>query len=169
MAPEVLTMRNKQARIPNIASIHTYSGSPVHKILEPRFDGTVTRLVVTGEENIQDRMEAEAPMTDINYMLHRLSLGDQSVLCSRRPMYGDFTGLPSDPIEALNLVHQSEYAFSLLSAEDKRKYNNDWKQWFADLLSQKNVSRETLPLDPKPEFSKEGVEAGVTESSSSVG
>ena len=72
-------MRNKQARIPNISSIHTYSGSPVHKILEPRFDGTVTRLVVTGEENIQDRMEAEAPMTDINYMLHRLSLGDQSV------------------------------------------------------------------------------------------
>ena len=91
-------MRNKQARIPNIASIHTYSGSPIHKILEPRFDGAVTRLVVTGEENIQDRMEAEAPTTDINYMLHRLSLGDQSVLSSRRPMYGDFTGLPSDPI-----------------------------------------------------------------------
>lgn len=162
-------MRNKQARIPNIASIHTYSGSPIHKILEPRFDGTVTRLVVTGEENIQDRMEAEAPSTDINYMLHRLSLGDQSVLSSRRPMYGDFTGLPSDLIEALNLVHQSEYAFSQLSAEDKRKYNNDWKQWFADLLSHKNVPGETLPLDPKPVISKEGVDSGATESSASAG
>lgn len=162
-------MRNKQARIPNIASIHTYSGSPIHKILEPRFDGIVTRLVETGEENIQDRMEAEAPMTDINYMLHRLSLGDQSVLSSRRPMYGDFTGLPSDPIEALNLVHQSEYAFSQLSVEDKRKYNNDWKQWFADLLSNKNVSRETLPLDPKPVVEKKGADVGVSESAASVG
>lgn len=162
-------MRNKQARIPNIASIHTFSGSPVHKILEPRFDGTVTRLVVTGEENIQDRMEAEAPMTDINYMLHRLSLGDQSVLSSRRPMYGDFTGLPSDPIEALNLVHQSEYAFSLLSVEDKRKYNNDWKQWFADLLSQKNGPREILPSVEKPVLEKNGGDADVAESPASVG
>lgn len=162
-------MRNKQAHIPNISSIHTYSGSPIHKILEPRFDGSVTRLVVTGEENIQDRMEAEAPLTDINYMLHRLSLGDQSVLSSRRPMYGDFTGLPSDPIEALNLVHQSEYAFSQLPVEDKVKYNNDWKQWFADLLSHKNVSRETLPLDSKPVLEKKGVDAGATESTASAG
>lgn len=164
MAAEVNLMRNKHARIPNIDSIHTYSGSPVHKILEPRFDGNVTRLVVTGEENIQDRMEAEAPMTDINYMLHRLSLGDQSVLSSRRPMYGDFTGLPSDPIEALNLVHQSEYAFSQLSAEDKRNYNNDWKQWFADLLSHKNVSSDTLPS-----VEGKGADAGATEGSASAG
>lgn len=162
-------MRNKHAGIPNIASIHTYSGSPVHQILEPRFDGTVTRLVVTGEENIQDRMEAEAPMTDINYMLHRLSLGDQSVLSSRRPMYGDFTGLPSDPIEALNLVHQSEYAFSLLPAEDKRKFNNDWKQWFADLLSHKNVSLETFPSVENPVVVDKGGDADASESPASDG
>lgn len=142
-------MRNKQARIPNIASIYTYSGSPVHKILEPRFDGSVTKLVVTSEENIQDRIEAEAPFTDINYMLHRLSLGDTSVLSSRRAMYGDFTGLPSDPIEAINLVHQSEYAFARLPSEDKVRYNNDWKQWFAELLSGKNVSRETIQSEEK--------------------
>lgn len=137
-------MRNKAARVPNISSINTFSGSPIHQILEPRFDGSTTRLVVTGEENIQDRIEAEAPLTDINYMLHRLSLGDQSVLSCKQPMYGDFTGLPSDPIEALNLVHESEAAFGQLSAEDKQKYNNDWKRWFAELLSGINVSRETI-------------------------
>ena len=156
-------MRNKQARIPNIASIYTYSGSPVHQIMEPRFDGTVTKLVVTAEENIQDRIEAEAPYTDINYMLHRLSLGDMSVLSSRRPMYGDFTGLPSDPIEALNLVHQSEFAFARLSAEDKQKYNNDWKLWFAELLSGQNVSRETI------QYEEEGGDDHVAEDSGSAG
>ncbi len=160
-------MRRKEARIPNISSIHTYSGSPIHKILEPRFDGSITKLVVTGEENIQDRMEAEAPSTDINYMLHRLSLGDQSVLSPRRPMYGDFTGLPSDPIEALNLVHESEHAFAQLSVEDKAKFNNDWRRWFADLLSGRNVSRETLPsVEPKSEVVEKGDESVVSESSS---
>ena len=64
-------MRNKEAKIPNIDSIHTFSGSPVRSILEPRFDGSTTKLVSVGEENIQDRIEAEAPYTDINYMLNR--------------------------------------------------------------------------------------------------
>ena len=140
-------MRNKEARIPNISAIHTCSGSPIHQILEPRFDGFTTQLVVIGEENIQDRIEAEAPFTDINYMLHRLSLGDQSVLSRKQPMYGDFTGLPSDPIEALNLVHESEAAFGRLSAEEKLNYNNDWKKWFADILSNRDGSRETISDD----------------------
>lgn len=161
-------MRNKLARIPNISSIHTSHGSPVHKILEPRFDGTNTKLVVTGEENIQARMEAEAPSTDINYMLHRLSLGDQSVLSSKRPMYGDFTGLPSDPIEALNLVHQSEYAFAQLSSEDKAKFNNDWRRWFADLLSSRNVSHETIPsVESKPVVDEKGGDADATKDAGS--
>lgn len=150
-------MRNKNARIPNIESINTYEGSPIHQILEPRFDGTTTKLVSVGEENIQDYYEAQAPMTDINYMLNRLALGDTSVLSSKRPMYGDFTGLPSDPIEALNLVHESERAFSQLSIEDKQKYNNDWKLWFADILSgSRNVLPETSPSNPTVE---KGVDA----------
>lgn len=144
-------MRNKNARIPNIGSIHTYAGTPLHQILEPRFDGSITKLVSVGEENIQDRIEAQAPYTDINYMLNRLSLGDTSVLSGKRPMYGDFTGLPSDPIEALNLVHQSETAFSQLSSEEKQKYNNDWRRWFADILSNRDVSHETSPDVPKVE------------------
>lgn len=145
-------MRNKNARIPNIASIYTYAGSPIHQILEPRFNGSTTKLVSVGEENIQDFIEAQAPLTDINYMLNRLALGDTSVLSSRRAMYGDFTGLPSDPIEALNLVHESERAFAHLSIEEKHKYNNDWKLWFADILSgAKNVSRETSSDIPNVE------------------
>lgn len=135
-------MRHKGARIPDFPSFHTNSGSPIHDILEPRFDGVSTRLVVIGQENIQDRIEAEAPYTDINYMLHRLSLGDSSVLTTKQAMYGDFSGLPSDPIEALNLVHESERAFSRLSPEDKLKYNNDWKLWFTDLLSGRSPSAD---------------------------
>lgn len=156
-------MRNKQARIPNISSINTYSGSPIHQILEPRFNGSTTQLVVTGEENIQDRMEAEAPYTDINYMLHRLTLGDPSVLSRKQPMYGDFTGLPSDPIEALNLVHESESAFGRLSADEKLKYNNDWKKWFADILSNRTVPREAVH-----DFEKKGDDTHVAEDVASV-
>lgn len=162
-------MRNKEAKIPNIESIHTFSGSPVRPILEPRFDGTITKLVSVGEENIQDRIEAEAPYTDINYMLNRLSLGDISVLSQKRPMYGDFTGLPSDPIEALNLVHQSEFAFSQLSSEEKLKFNNDWKRWFADILSSHgDVSRETISDVVKSDVSESASEVASSSADSAI-
>lgn len=163
-------MRNKEAKIPNIGSIHTFSGSPVRTILEPRFDGSTTKLVSVGEENIQDRIEAEAPYTDINYMLNRLSLGDLSVMSQKRPMYGDFTGLPSDPIEALNLVHQSETAFSQLSPEEKQKYNNDWRRWFADILSSRDVPGETISEVVKPDVSESvSKDAPVSDVPASVG
>lgn len=128
-------MRNKNARIPNIGSIHTYEGTPLRQILEPRFDGSITKLVSVGEENIQDRIEAEAPYTDINYMLNRLSLGDQSVLSVKRPMYGDFSGMPDNPVDAINMVHLAESRFSSFSSEDKQKYNNDYRVWLASLFS----------------------------------
>lgn len=153
-------MRNKHARIPNIASIITYAGSPIHQILEPRFDGTSTKLVSVGEENIQAFYEAQAPLTDINYMLNRLALGDTSVLSTRRPMYGDFTGLPADPIEALNLVHESERAFAQLSIEEKQKYNNDWKLWFADILSGTKVA--SSGATPDNHVDEKGGDTGAT-------
>ncbi len=154
-------MRHKGARIPDFPAIHTNPGSPIHDILEPRFDGVSTRLVVTGQENIQDRIEAEAPYTDINYMLHRLSLGDSSVLSTKHPMYGDFSGLPSDPIEALNLVHESERAFSRLSVDDKLKYNNDWKLWFTELLSGRSSSDVSEQPDGSGSLASDPVLDGV--------
>lgn len=139
-------MWNRNACIPDIDQIHSNPGSRVHDLLEPRFDGEGTRLVKTGEEDIQDRIEAAAPFTDINYMLHRLSLGDRSVLNARSPIYGDVSELPRDPIEALNLVQRSEDAFMQLAPGERAKYNNDWQRWFADILSG-DVSRETISAD----------------------
>lgn len=136
-------MWNRNACIPDIDQIHSNPGSRVHDLLEPRFDGEVTRLVKTGEEDIQDRIEAAAPFTDLNYMLHRLSLGDRSVLNTRTPIYGDFSALPRDPIEALNLVQRSEDAFKQLPADVRANYNNDWQRWFAAVLSG-DASRENI-------------------------
>ena len=35
-------------------------------------------------------IDSFAPYTDLNYMLHRLSVGDTSVLSGRQAIYGDF-------------------------------------------------------------------------------
>lgn len=127
-------MRNPNARVCDPGSFNTAPGSRIHVIHEPRFDGQTLRVVATGSEDIQDKIEAYAPYTDINYMLHRLQVGDNSVVTCRQALYGDFTGLPSDPIEAINLVHTAESRFGTMSVEDKAKYNNDYRVWLASVL-----------------------------------
>ena len=128
-------MRNPNARIPDPRSFVSCPGSRVHIIYEGRFNGRSMSLVEVGREEIQPKINAYAPYTDLVYMLSRLKVNDLSVLSSRTPMYGDFSGLPTNPIDAINLVHSAENAFGRLSIDEKQKFNNDYRVWLASVLS----------------------------------
>lgn len=135
-------MRNPAARVSDPNTFVTDPGSPIHILHEARFNGSTLVMVETGQENIQDLIEAYAPYTDINYMLHRLSLGDTSVVTNRQALYGDFSQMPQNPVDAINLVHRAEDNFSSLPNDEKARYNNDWRVWLNSVLSG-DVPRET--------------------------
>ena len=128
-------MRNPNARIPDPRSFFSCPGSRVHIIYEGRFNGRTMSLVEVGREEIQPKIDAYAPYTDLVYMLSRLKVNDFSVMASRTPMYGDFSGLPTNPIDAINLVQSAQNAFGRLSVDEKQKYNNDYRVWLASVLS----------------------------------
>lgn len=128
-------MRNPNACVSDPNAFVTDPGSPIRTIYEGRFNGRTFEVVETGQENIQERIEAFAPFTDLNYMLHRLSLGDMSVVSERQAMYGDFSGMPSNPVDAINLVHNAEDRFAELDPDERKACNNDWRVWLSQLLS----------------------------------
>lgn len=128
-------MRNPFSSIPDAAAFRSPSGSRYKVKYEGRFNGKHGSLVEVGTIDTQEIINAYGPLTDINFMLHRLSVGDRSVLSSRSPMYGDFSGLPSNPIDAINMVENAKDTFGRLSIQDKQKYNNDYRVWLADLFS----------------------------------
>lgn len=141
-------MRNVNARVSDPNAFVTDPGSPIRTIYEGRFNGQTFEVVATGQENIQDRIEAFAPFTDMDYMLHRLSLGDMSVISARQAMYGDFSGMPSNPVDAINLVHSAEDRFAELSPDERMACNNDWRVWLAQLLSGAPAVDPAQPADP---------------------
>lgn len=155
-------MSNRKTRSIVGCSYFSDPGSPFHDIYEPRFNGSNVVLKKTGRENIQERIEAFAPYTDLNYMLSRLKAGDPSVLSSRAAMYGDFSSMPSNPIDAINLIHNAEASFSQLPEEERSKHNNDYRRWLASLmLGGIHVSdgSSTVPsVDPDPDSVKEVTE-----------
>lgn len=143
-------MRNLNARVSDPCTFWTDPGSPYHDILEPRFDGEQTIVAAVGRENIQDRIQAQGPYTDLNYMLTRLAHGDDSVLTGRQAIYGDVSDFPSNPVDAINLVRNAENQFGLLPVEERSKYNNDWQVWFNAMLSKPAVSAEDVPRETIP-------------------
>ena len=128
-------MRNPAARVSDPNSFVSDPGSPFHDILEPRFTGDNTTVVPVGRENIQERIQAQGPYTDINYMLTCLRHGDSSVLTSHRAFYGDVSDFPTNPVDGINLFRSAERRFALLTPEDRSKYNNDWQVWLSAVLA----------------------------------
>lgn len=142
-------MRNKHAHVSDPHSFLSSAGDRVHTLYQSRFDGSRVVLEEAGSFDIQDRINGYAPFTDISYMLNRLTVGDTSVLSSRPPMYGDFSGMPDNPIDAINLYHGAEQAFLQLTPEERVTYNNDFRLWLSAVMGGA-ITSPGNNADPKP-------------------
>ena len=151
-------MRNPHSSVNAVSSFVSSPGSREKIVFESRFNGRSLVVEPTGKYDIQADIESYAPYCDLNYMLSRLRVGDATVLAQRQAMYGDFSGLPDNPIDAINLVRNAEQRFSMLSAEEKLTYNNDYRVWLADLMSGSSVA---------PAVDRPGVVSDVKEVDSS--
>ncbi len=146
-------MRLYTYRIPDIGDLITSSGSRVETLYTPSFNGSEIVLRKSGTVDVQDRINSYAPYCDIRYMLNQLKVGDSSVLASRPPMYGDFSSMPSHPVDALNLISDVERRFDSLTDDVKASYNNDWRVYFTRLFAPSS-DRDVVVSDniPSPDI-----------------
>lgn len=131
-------MRNKFACVSDPNSFVTNPGNRYHVIFEPKInpDGTIS-LTEVGKEDIQAFIEEQRPTTDISYIVKKLQQGDTSVLNQSVPMFGDFTQMPKTYAESLQMVIDAERKFNALPVDVKNKFDNDYRQWFAQAGSDK--------------------------------
>ncbi len=139
-------MRLHTYRIPPTGDVVTSPGSRVETLFTPSFNGSEIVLSKSGSVDVQDRINSYAPYCDIRYMLNQLKVGDSSVLASRPPMYGDFSSMPSHPVDALNLITDVERRFESLPDDVKASYNNDWRVYFTRLFAP-SVDRDVVVSD----------------------
>ena len=97
-------MRLYTYRIPNVGDVVTSPGTRTETLFTPKFNGSEIILVKSGTVDVQERIESYAPYCDIRYMLTQLRLGDSSVLSPKQPLFGDFSGMPSHPVDAINFI-----------------------------------------------------------------
>lgn len=127
-------MRLYTYRIPDPGDIVTSPGTRTETLFTPKFNGSEIMLVKSGTVDVQARIDSYAPYCDIRYMLTQLRLGDRSVLASKQPLFGDFSGMPSHPVDAINFIQDVQSSFDRLPEETKHACNNDWRVYFTQLV-----------------------------------
>ena len=92
-------------------------------------------MIEQGTVDLQERIQVQAPSTDLAYMIKRLKLGDSSVLTTKQPLYGDFTQFPTDGSELVNTLLHAEYAFNQLPDEERKDHGYDYRSWLSSIFN----------------------------------
>lgn len=137
---EFETFEMKQA---NANKFRSESGSPTLDVYEYKIsDKGIKELVKTDrKENVYDRIQADYDSTDINKLMIRFSLGDQSALDIRKGIYMDVTDMPSNYAELLQRYVEAENYFKTLPVDVKELFNNSVDQFFTEFGSKEFDSK----------------------------
>ena len=130
----MIPIRNPNSRISNPYGFVAPAGESIHTLYVGVWKTNRLELVESGSVDLQERIQNQAPFTDLAYMIKRLKLGDNSVLTKRQPLYGDFTQLPNDGTELVNTLLHAEYAFNELPVEERKKHGYDYRSWLASIF-----------------------------------
>lgn len=148
-------MRNPNARVSDPQEFVTSSGSDIHILYSGKLmpNGEI-KLSECGKESISDKIQAQVPFTDINYIINRLTMGDTSVLRDGA-MYGDFTEVPKSLAEALEVIINGQKKFDELPVEIKNKFDNNYYAWIQQAGSIPWMEKMNIPIKKIVEEEKE--------------
>jgi len=92
---------------------------------ENKYYDDISGLDCTGDPGMTQQAPAEEQ--DINVIMKRFGVKDGSVLPrweDANAMYGDFSELPSDPVEAAEYIRRGEVAFNTLPADIRTRFES---------------------------------------------
>lgn len=139
------------------------AGSPIKNKYHAKINklGQI-ELEVVGVENIQEKIEAERPGTELSVLIARYENGDLLALNSRPGFYSDLTKYPGSVIDAMNLVADAQEEFNKLPANIKQQFGSDWRVWLANSNSKEWNETMAKYYNPKEEVKEK--ESGVNAS-----
>lgn len=96
--------------------------------------------------NIYDRIQAAALGTDFKEIIKKYQLtGDPAVLAQVQGQYGDFTAVTGSLIQMQAQLDNARTFFEQQPLDVRRKYNNDFMQFFA-ALDAGEVGKDAQPV-----------------------
>lgn len=140
--------------------VRTASGERIKKLYGLAYDDDgVQQLVEKGKVDLYNEIQSHADSVDINVLLTRFCNGDVKALNKAETMFGDFTNLPTNYAEMLNVLNNADSFFNTLSNDVKAKFNNSSSQFIASLGSPELLQK----LGFKQSLTSQVVSGGLAE------
>lgn len=109
-------------------------------------DGNIV-LVEVGTEDVYDYIQSFAASVDINNIMQRFNSGDSSALLKVQGVYGDFSDVPDNWSDVLNVLNEGRLSFDRLPKDIKEQFGNDFYRYVS---SGGIVGRDLVDLPDTP-------------------
>lgn len=86
-------------------------------------------IVVSGKENIYEKIQADLESTKIENIIKKLALGDLSVFKEAHLTYADEEDFPKSLMEAQNIVVKAKYEFDKMPKEVRELFHNSPEEY----------------------------------------
>lgn len=101
------------------------------------------QLKKTRKRNIYDIKQESLESTKIYNILKRHIQGDETALNKTKGMYLDITEMPNNLMQAENALLTAKKEFEKLDIEERKKFNQNWREWLSNLIKNKQETTQT--------------------------
>lgn len=114
---------------------HCSAGSRYENLYQEQIDKKSGKkvLVKVGETCVYDTIQADRDSTKIENILHKLAIGDYSVLKQAELTYVDENDFPKDLMEAQNIVVKAKSEFDKFPSEVKELFHNSPEEYVSEI------------------------------------
>lgn len=109
------------------------SGDGYMNTYEYKYDDKgVKELVISGETNVKEAIQADYASTDINLLVARFQQGDTEALNQVQGFYGDITSMPKTYAELYKMMQEGENQFNALPVEVREMFNHSAAEFWSE-------------------------------------
>lgn len=126
---------------------------PKTNTLEPEYKEKISKngkkeLVQTGVTNIYEKIQDARQGSELATLInqYKMKVNENNILELEKTIV-DLTNIPTNLIEAQNMINDAKNTFNLMPTEIKQTYNNNFNEFLAGSM---NGSLETLIKEYKP-------------------
>lgn len=91
------------------------------------------QLVKVGETCVYDKIQEDLEQSKVENIIHKLAMGDLSVLKEAKLTYADADDFPKSLMEAQNIVIKAKSEFNKFPEEVKKEFNNSPEQYVSEM------------------------------------
>lgn len=113
------------------------------------------KLEKSGQTDIEEYVQQDLESTKIENIMHKIALGDLSVLRQSEPQYVDTSTMPKSMMEAQNLIVRSKEEFEKYPTEVKRLFNYSAEQYINEMGTKEYLEKMSPFIQKIEKISKE--------------